>query len=192
MSIEKVFKPKNLVILGLITFSAGSGLFWWSHSDHYAAFTSVQRMGKSYVPIQVEIKAPTGIPKSADETTELEAVVHQFTDMGDEPVTYHWQLPEGVVIQSGELSGVILGLNQNAATLTISVKGLSPEVQESIFLDLNTDMNGQSVAAQGVFSTYQINPDLSVSPRQPASEGWFGKAQPKPEKRGLPPKGVHF
>ncbi len=195
-------KQSHLVTACISLCLGSAGVFSWisaqdRQDENDFSQDELTLYSKSHVPIQVEITSPEGLPLNADETTKLEAVVHRFPEMGNDPVIYHWNLPDGVEIQTGELSGVILGLSQDSATISISVKGLSPEIRKNILLDLNTDMNGQTVGATGVYSTHTTNPDLSVTPREPASSGFFRKASGKANSgksghRGLPPKGVHF
>lgn len=183
------------IVIAIISMILGVGgtISWMNQEDDALWNHGVSALSKANVPLQIQITTPGGLPSSGDETTKLEAVVSQTEDMGGEPITYHWNLPEGVSIQTGELSGVILGLDQNSATISISVKGLSTEAQKNIMLDLNTDLNGQSVGMTASYSTFETKPDLSVSPRQPASKGWFQKASDDgTPKKGLPPKGVHF
>lgn len=193
MSLRKSSQRKFLV-LGLLSMILGVGgtLSWMSQDEDSPWNHDAAAMNKSNVPLETVISVPNGLPTNADETTKLEAVITQLEDMGGEPITYHWNLPKGVSIQTGELSGVILGLNNSSATISISVKGLSSGEQKSVFLDLNTDMNGQSIGMTASYSTFETNADLSVSPRQPASKGWFQKASGSSGKKGLPPKGIHF
>ena len=184
---------KNLILVGITAIVAGAGYYSWTNGDHEVMMSPVHVQAKSNVALNISINAPEGLSSNPDKTTKLEAVVEKFVEMGAEPVTYHWYLPKGVSIQSGELSGVILGLKDNSATITISVQGLTSQEAQNIQLDLNTDMNGQMVGATGSFSTQVTNPDLSVSPREPASKGFFKKAGAEAAgKKGLPPKGVHF
>jgi hypothetical protein len=187
-------KRKNTILASLIVGIGLIGAFSWmsAESEKVQSHADEMVVSKSHVAINVTVNTPEGLPSNEDETTKLEAVVQQFPQMGNEPVTYHWNLPEGVEIQTGELSGVILGLNQASATISISVKGLSPETPKNVFLDLNTDMNGQMVGATGVYSTQPTNADLTTSPRQPASKGFFNKSEAEVSRKGLPPKGVHF
>lgn len=194
MSLTKSSKRKFFV-LALLSMILGVGgtLSWMDHDEDSPWSHGAEPFAKANVPMETVITVPGGLPSNGDETTKIEAIVTQLADMGGEPITYHWNLPEGVSIQTGELSGVILGLNQNSATISITVKGLSSDVKKSVLLDLNTDMNGQSVGMTASYSTFEKNMDLSDSPRQPASKGWFQKASSgKSEKKGLPPKGVHF
>ncbi len=193
MSLTKIFRGKNFAIVMIsATLGLAGVLNWMEASEDNLDDFDVVSMAKPNVPIAVDINAPEGLTEDPDQTTKIEAVVRQFKDIGDQPVTYHWNLPEGVEIQNGELSGVIMGLADGSATLSISVKGLSSEVQKNILLDLNTDMNGQNVGAVGVYSTHERNRDLSLTPRQPASKSWFQKAGSGEAQKGLPPKGVHF
>lgn len=186
---------KNTILAGITAIIAGAGYYSWTYADHEQLETADEMVQtKSNVPLSIVISSPEGLPTSPDTNTKLEAVIEKFNELGGDPVTYHWNLPKGVSIQSGELSGVILGLNQTSATISITVQGLSAKEPQNITLDLNTDMQGQTVGATGVFSTHTQNADLSVTPREPASSSALRKANSEnaPVKKGMPPKGVHF
>lgn len=154
---------------------------------------------KPRVPFGAMVFAPQGLPESPEEATVLEARVETLPGgpvaLEDRPMLYRWNLPEGVAIDSGEMSGTLLNLTQGPQTVTITVRGLSASVEQSVSLDLTSEMEGQTIGWTAVYSTFTTERDLSRRAREPASKGWFmfGKSkseEPGPQKKA--PKGLHL
>lgn len=116
--------------------------------------------GKSNQSLIVEIHNLNAVSDSTPQDIELEIRVRSTHRLSTN-VVLEWKIPAGVTLLNGKGSVQSITLNPGQVwTESVRVRGLSTQQNQILRLDARGTINAQPVAAQGVFSTQPLQPDL--------------------------------
>lgn len=97
--------------------------------------------GKGLSMVQVELRAPMGVPPGESEETILEGTIRLNQDIKF-PLFYRWELPDGVRLTEGSEAGELTNVKpREPVRITIRVRGFTHEQLQMIALHgfLRTD-----------------------------------------------------
>ncbi|PIS11062.1 MAG: hypothetical protein COT73_06015 [Bdellovibrio sp. CG10_big_fil_rev_8_21_14_0_10_47_8] len=164
---------KKVALISMIGFCVGYlGIYFWNSADRSPASVDLPApklklkpwahspFGKINQAFEVKISVIGGIPETDDQELRLRAQVTLNHPVQNGELTYHWILPEGASVVSGELEDSWPGVQPGqTATTEISVLGVSKEgLAKNVTLNVNGSSQGVQYANSGSFAT-NIRPE---------------------------------
>lgn len=156
--------------------------------------------GKPNSPLRIYLFSPRGLAHETRETTEIAAKIQLTREMLNE-VKFRWQLPDGVQVVKGQTEGILPSLRpREIHRVSITVTGIGVrDLPKNVSLTVSTDINGQPIAATGIFASHEMQANGSFRARRergPASLSIFSNKSSQAEDDSIPvvtpPKGIHF
>lgn len=145
-------------------------------ADHKFDSTFIPSPGKANLPIQIKIDF-SEIPESPDSPTHLRGLFKVVDSDG--PVKFEWELPPGVQIQSGQISGEFNIAAQPFYESRITVFGLSKSEQMRVRLKVQTSRMGKPLFRVAGFVTQPDQTWENYGPEiKKASDQLRSKAEP--------------
>jgi len=155
-SIKHIFKIVGIAITGL-TLSIVGFSYYQKRQGPRRSIASLRpylpahlALDKQAAAMSLEIVGPDAYPDSADESVELVGFVTQHI-RSDGALNYKWNLPSGVQLVQGSLSGTLSNLPLGQAQqLSIVVKGFNRDSQKLISLSTQIQKAGSTLSASDV------------------------------------------